>query len=33
MSAYSDMINRGLKGASNDSGVWMVDFGGDDYID
>lgn len=33
MSAYSDMINRGLKGASNNSGVWMVDFGGDDYID
>ncbi len=32
MSAYSDMINRGLKGASNSSGVWMVDFGGDDYI-
>lgn len=33
MSAYSDMINRGLKGASNNSGVWMVDFGGNNYID
>ena len=29
MTAYSDIMNRGLRGASNTSGQWMVDVGGD----
>ena len=28
MSAYSDIMNNGLKGMSNNTGQWMVDFGG-----
>ena len=28
MSAYSDIMNKGLKGMSNSTGQWMVDFGG-----
>ena len=30
MSAYSDLINRGVTGASNTSGQWVVNFGGED---
>jgi len=29
MSAYSDLMNRGILGASNSSGQWMIDVGGD----
>lgn len=29
MSAYSDLMNRGIQGASNGSGQWMIDVGGD----
>ena len=28
MSAYSDIMNKGLKGMTNSTGQWMVDFGG-----
>lgn len=28
MSAYSDIMDKGLKGMSNNTGQWMVDFGG-----
>ena len=28
MSAYLDIIQRGLKGASNNTGEWVIDFGG-----
>jgi len=31
MSAYSDIMNKGLKGASNTSGQWTIDVG--DTID
>jgi len=30
MKAYQDIIGRGLVGASNDSGVWRINFNGDD---
>jgi hypothetical protein len=30
MSAYSDLMNRGVLGASNSSGQWVLDIGGDD---
>jgi hypothetical protein len=29
MSAYSDLMNRGIQGASNGTGQWMIDVGGD----
>lgn len=29
MSAYSDLMNRGILGASNSTGQWMIDVGGD----
>ena len=29
MSAYSDLMNRGIIGASNNSGQWMIDVNGD----
>ena len=29
MSAYSDLMNRGIQGASNGSGQWMIDVGGE----
>ena len=28
MSAYSDIINKGLKGASSNTGQWIIDYGG-----
>ena len=30
MSAYSDLMNRGIQGASNTTGQWMLQVGGDD---
>lgn len=30
MSAYSDLMNRGVLGASNSSGQWVLDIGGED---
>ena len=34
MSAYSDIINRGILGASSSTGEWMINVGGDqDYFD
>jgi len=30
MSAYSDLMNRGIIGASNNSGQWMLDVNGPD---
>ena len=29
MSAYSDLMNRGILGASNNTGQWMIDVNGD----
>jgi hypothetical protein len=29
MSAYSDLMNRGIIGASNNTGQWMIDVNGD----
>ena len=29
MSAYSDLMNRGIRGASNSTGQWMINVGGD----
>lgn len=30
MNAYTDLMNRGIRGASNSSGKWMLQVGGDD---
>ena len=29
MSAYSDLMNRGIQGASNNTGQWVLNVGGD----
>jgi hypothetical protein len=29
MSAYSDLMNKGILGASNGTGQWMIDVNGD----
>ena len=33
MSAYSDILSKGVQGASNDTGQWMIDVGGNVDLD
>jgi len=31
MTAYSDIMNRGIQGASNETGQWRINVGGTPY--